>query len=46
MASNSVVLDGAQEFVSLASCAADLKMPLICVFQTLSQNPYKDPSQF
>lgn len=46
MDSNSKVLDGAQEFVSLASCAADLKIPLICAFQTLSQNPYKNPSQF
>lgn len=43
MDSSLVVLGGAQEFVSLASDAADLKIPLVCTFQISSQNLYKDP---
>lgn len=36
MNSNSVVLPGAQEFVSLANDAADLKIPWYVFSQTLS----------
>lgn len=43
MDSSLVVLGGAQEFVSLASDAADLKIPLVCIFQISSQNLYRDP---